>query len=172
MAEADQKFSQKWVKSSGKVMHVVKDSRSRQGVCKVAKIGKERLTHGGSPKTLLLAVHICVSHGPHHLGLRVKSPERPKWIQEVCPEDRRLGRASTSAFALGAFCMGWVLTASQGQGLFASVTSQDTLRDKDIQEIMWEEFAPRLRPQFGVLVAIAFCKAQLSPCICQPCAKS
>ena len=57
-AKANQKFTQKRVKSSGEVMRAVKDSHSCWGVRKVAKIGKERLACGGGPLTLLLAVHI------------------------------------------------------------------------------------------------------------------
>ena len=152
-------------------MRAVKNSRSSRGVRKVAKIGKERLAHRGGPKTLLLALHIGVSHGLHHLGLRLKGLECPKWVHKVRPENRRLGRASANAFTRGAFCAGQVLLASQGQGLFASAAPWDACRDKGIQEIPQEELAPRLRPWFSVLAAIAFCKIHLFPCINQPCAK-
>ena len=76
-----------------------------------------------------------------------------------------------NAFARGAFCTGQVLTAFQGQGLFASAASWGAHGDKGVQEVLQEEFVPRLRLRFSILAAIAFGKVQLLHCVCQPCAK-
>ena len=56
--QASKKLTQKRVKPSGEVMRAIKDRHGCWGVRKVAKSREERLTHGGSPLTLLLAAHI------------------------------------------------------------------------------------------------------------------
>ena len=58
VSEASQKFTQKRVKPSGEFMHAMKDCHDCWGVCKAVKRREERLTHGGSPLTLLLTAHL------------------------------------------------------------------------------------------------------------------
>ena len=56
--QASKKLTQKRVKPSGEFMHAMKDCHDCWGVCKAVKRREERLTHGGSPLTLLLTAHL------------------------------------------------------------------------------------------------------------------
>ena len=83
-----------------------------------------------------------------------------------------MGRAASNAFAQGPFSAGHLLATSGGQGLLAGAAPRSALRNEGVQEILQEEFAPRLRPRFGVPAAVAFGKSQRLPCIIQTGAKS